>query len=106
MLVVAMTVQYSAGLKLRIRSCPTSVLSMMPSSISVLTAYPTFIVWARRSPPVSPSVVAVIFVIQKKTVISGIFVCVNRVDMVNAHLRKCSSPTIRPEHNQGHLNLN
>src|SRR6476660_2595818 len=71
-LVATITAQYNGGIYLLTVSCEITVIKKKLKKIRVLTPYPTFRVCARRSPPVSPKVVAVIFVIQNNKVSSGI----------------------------------
>jgi hypothetical protein len=48
-----------------------SVIRNTPNSMMELNAYPRFMVIENKSPAVSPSVVAQIFMIQKNMVIAG-----------------------------------
>src|ERR1700733_13300833 len=67
-----MTAQYRNGWNDRARSCAARTTRKSAKKMPVLTAYPSFRVIDSASPPVSPSVVAAILMIQNPSVTAGI----------------------------------
>jgi hypothetical protein len=63
-------------------SCPNSVKKKAQIKSKELTAYPTFKVIDSKSPAVSPRVVALIFIIQNKSVSSGILFLANSLSTI------------------------
>src|SRR3984885_10782841 len=89
--VATITVQYKKRWNDFALICAVTATIKNTMKIKVLTAYPSFIVMESASPPVSPSVVAAILMIQNAIAICGTLLATAKLRLSLARSRSCGT---------------